>query len=257
MRARGAAGDRHRHPGRRRRRRRDAADQGSDSPRQGREACRSSSPSTRSTSPAPTRGRDARPRDRGLQSEEWGGETSSSRSRRMTGEGIERAARGVLLQAEMLELKAEPERRRPNGIVLEAYLDNGRGPVANVLVAGRHAAAPATSVVAGSAWGKVRAMTDDRGKQVAEGRARRRRSRCSACPKCPTRATPFYVVTDRACAQQVAERRKKLAPKASPTVAQAGLDALLREDEGGRDRRSSSSSSRPTCRARSRPWSRR
>ena len=72
----------------------------------------------------------------------------------------------MLLQAEMLELKANPN-VPAEGVVLEAYLDKGRGPVANVLV---HDGTLSIGelVVAGPACGKVRAMTDDRGSQFAK-----------------------------------------------------------------------------------------
>ena len=72
----------------------------------------------------------------------------------------------ILLTAEMLELKANPN-RRARGLVIEAQLDKGKGPVATVLVQ-KGTLRVGDAIAAGSAFGKVRAMMDDKGRRVKE-----------------------------------------------------------------------------------------
>ncbi len=83
-----------------------------------------------------------------------------------TGEGLEDLMEMILLTAEVLELKANPN-RRARGLVLEAELDKGRGPVATVLVQ-KGTLRVGDAVAAGAAHGKVRAMMDDKGRRVKE-----------------------------------------------------------------------------------------
>ena len=102
----------------------------------------------------------------GLQPEEWGGETLFVDVSAMTGEGIDKLLESISLQAEILELTANSG-IPAEGIVLEAKLDRGRGPVANVLVR-NGTLRQGDTVVAGAAIGKVRALTDENGKRVKE-----------------------------------------------------------------------------------------
>src|SRR5206468_9137911 len=97
--------------------------------------------------------------------EEWGGDTMFAPVSAKTGEGIDKLLESVLLQAEVLELKA-PKDAPAKGIVIEARLDKGRGPVATVLV---HSGTLKRGdiVLAGAVFGRVRAMTDENGKSVA------------------------------------------------------------------------------------------
>ncbi|MDD6436337.1 MAG: translation initiation factor IF-2 [Clostridiales bacterium] len=98
--------------------------------------------------------------------EEWGGSTVFVPVSAKTGEGIENLLEMIVLTAEMLELKANPK-RQARGLVLEAKLDKGRGPVATVLVQ-KGTLKVGQSVAAGTAYGKVRAMIDDKGRRVKE-----------------------------------------------------------------------------------------
>lgn len=98
--------------------------------------------------------------------EDWGGETICVPVSALTGEGIDSLLESVLLVSEMRDLKANPA-RRAKGIVIEARLDKGRGPVATVLVQNGTLHSGDT-VIAGTAVGRVRAMTDDRGHSVKE-----------------------------------------------------------------------------------------
>ncbi len=98
--------------------------------------------------------------------ESMGGETLDVEVSAKTGQGIDKLLEAILLQAEVLDLKADPD-RTAEGVVVEAKLDRGRGPVATVLVqAGT--LMPGDIIVAGNEWGRVRALVDDRGDQVPE-----------------------------------------------------------------------------------------
>lgn len=101
-----------------------------------------------------------------LISEDWGGSTIFVPVSAKTGEGIEDLMEMILLTAEVLELKANPN-RRARGLVLEAQLDKGRGSVATVLVQ-KGTLRVGDAIAAGSAHGKVRAMMDDKGRRVKE-----------------------------------------------------------------------------------------
>ncbi len=101
-------------------------------------------------------------------SEEWGGEELFVPVSAKTGEGIEDLLEGISLQAELLELKADPE-RRAQGIVIESSLDKGRGPVATVLVQ-NGTLKQGEMVLAGQEFGRVRAMFDETGEQLNRGR---------------------------------------------------------------------------------------
>ncbi|MFO0695663.1 MAG: translation initiation factor IF-2 [Polyangiales bacterium] len=158
----------------------------------------------------------------GLQAESWGGEIQVIPCSAHSGEGIDRLLEAVLLQAEILQLSANPK-VPAEGIVLEAYLDRGRGPVANVLI--RNGTLRAGDfVVAGAAWGRVRAMTDERGKQL--------RQAGPATPveilglqEIPAAGDRLFKVTDQRKAQEVAESRRPAA--SAPIISAArGLDQL-------------------------------
>ena len=100
----------------------------------------------------------------GLQSTDWGGSTEFVNVSAKSGEGIEDLLETILLTADVLELKANPD-RNARGLVLEAKLDKGRGPVANVLVQ-KGTLHVGDFISAGAASGKVRAMINDRNEQV-------------------------------------------------------------------------------------------
>ncbi len=101
-----------------------------------------------------------------LVAEDWGGETIFVPVSAHTKEGIEQLLEMILLTAEICELKANPN-RNARGIVIEAELDKGRGPVATILVQ-KGTLRVGDCVAIGSAYGKVRAMIDDKGRRVKE-----------------------------------------------------------------------------------------
>ena len=137
--------------------------------------------------------------------EEWGGDTIMVPVSAVTGEGVEQLLEMILLVAEVQDYKANPN-RKARGIIIEARLDKGRGPVATVLVKNGTLRVGDT-IVAGMAYGRVRAMTNDRGERVK-----------SAGPSDPVEVIGFNdvpeagdtisAVDDDKLSRQVAEERK-------------------------------------------------
>jgi translation initiation factor IF-2 len=104
--------------------------------------------------------------DQGLLPEQWGGDTITVPVSAAEGTGVEDLLDHLLVLAEVLELRADPE-GRARGVILEANLDVGRGPVATVIVQ-RGTLRVAEPLVAGAAWGRVKALISDRGDNVKE-----------------------------------------------------------------------------------------
>ncbi len=98
-----------------------------------------------------------------------GGEVLDVEVSATKGTNLDKLLEAILLQAEILDLKANPD-RTAEGVVIEAQLDKGRGPVATVLVQ-TGTLMPGDIVVAGNEWGRVRALVNDRGEQVKEAAA--------------------------------------------------------------------------------------
>jgi translation initiation factor IF-2 len=144
----------------------------------------------------------------GLTPEEWGGETLFCMVSALTGQGIEQLLEAVALQSEVLELQAAPK-RRAHGVVIEALLDRGRGPVARVMVQDG-TLRPGDVVVAGAAWGKVRAMTDESGRTVPiAGPATP--VEVLGLNEVPSAGDPVHAVKDAKTAEEIAEQRRKKA----------------------------------------------
>lgn len=104
----------------------------------------------------------------GLVAEDWGGDTVFVPVSAHTKEGLDNLLEMIILTAEVLELKADPD-RKARGVVIEAQLDKGRGPVATVLVQ-KGTLHVGDNIAVGSAYGKIRAMMDDKGQRVKEAR---------------------------------------------------------------------------------------
>ena len=104
--------------------------------------------------------------ERGLIPEPWGGDTMYMPMSAMTGDGIEELIDNLNIVAEVEDLRA-PSEGRASGSILEAHLDIGRGPVATVLVE-RGTLRVGDPLVSGAAWGRVRALINDRGENVEE-----------------------------------------------------------------------------------------
>jgi translation initiation factor IF-2 len=104
--------------------------------------------------------------DKGLQPEEWGGQTIFCEVSATTKKGIDKLLDMILLQAEVMELKANPSREAV-GNIIEAQIETGRGPTATVLIR-RGTLRAGDPIVCGPNWGKVKGLIDDQGKNLKE-----------------------------------------------------------------------------------------
>ena len=161
----------------------------------------------------------------GLVSEEWGGDTIMVPVSAITGEGIDTLLEMILLVADVEELKANPN-RMAKGVIIEARLDRGRGPVATVLVQNGTLRVQDT-IVAGMTYGRVRAMYDDSGLAVKE-----------AGPSVPVEVIGFsdvpaagdiiYAVEQDKLSKQVVEERKdRLKAEKLKNMSRVSLDDLF------------------------------
>ena len=162
---------------------------------------------------------------RGLTPEDWGGDVICCPVSGVTGQGVDELLENILVQAEVLELTANPN-RRANGFVIEAELQQGLGPCATLLVTGGTLKV-GDAILIGEHFGKVRALIDDRGRRVKE-----------ATPAMPVKATglsgvpdagaEFRVMLDekraRTLAEETARERKE---QELSTSKAASLDALM------------------------------
>ncbi len=151
--------------------------------------------------------------DHGVVPEEWGGPTAFRQVSAKSGQGLEELVERIALEAEIMELRANAAAPATGG-VLEAYLDRGRGPVARVLVRDG-TLRTGDIVVAGTAWGKIRAMVDDRGKSV-EVASPATPVEILGLSGVPNAGDPFDAVTDLRSAEGIVEQRMK---KRGPSVA--------------------------------------
>jgi len=166
----------------------------------------------------------------GLQSEEWGGDVQFQNVSAHTGEGIDGLLEKILLQAEILELAANPK-VAAEGVVLEAYLDKGRGPVGNVLVRSGTLKV-GDVVVAGQAWGKVKAMSDDRGRQLREA-GPATPVEILGLSEVPSAGESIHVVADAKKAQEISDLRKRAEGAAMPSQSRMGLDQIHQMMQSG------------------------
>ncbi|MDA3785917.1 MAG: translation initiation factor IF-2, partial [Deltaproteobacteria bacterium] len=137
--------------------------------------------------------------------EEWGGSTIFCQTSAKSGEGIEELVESILLQTEVLELKADPN-RNAMGHVIEAQLHKGRGPLATVLVQ-QGTLRIGDFFVAGDFHGKVRSMRDDKGKPITEA-GPATPVEVGGLAGVPMAGDEFVVVTDEKMAKNVAQQRQ-------------------------------------------------
>src|SRR2546425_845781 len=167
----------------------------------------------------------------GLAPEEWGGDTIMVPVSAKTKEGISQLLDMILLQADVLELKASPG-RLAKGTIVEARLDRGRGPVATVLVQ-EGTLRPGDAFVCGTQYGRVRAMMNDKGQRIEE-----------AGPSTPVEilglggvpeaGDTFVAVQDDQKARQVAEHRRTKQREADMAkTAKVSLDDLYQQIQTG------------------------
>ena len=143
--------------------------------------------------------------EQGLVPEEWGGDVLFNEVSAATRQGIDDMLEKVVLQAELLELRANPD-KPATGIVVEAELDRGKGPVATVLVTDG-TLRRGDVILAGAAYGKARAMIDSSGKQVQKAGPSMPVS-LIGLNEVPTAGDQVYVIKDMKTAQELAEGRK-------------------------------------------------
>jgi len=173
----------------------------------------------------------------GLQPEEWGGDTMFVNVSALTGAGVDQLLENVALQAEVLDLKANPD-TAASGTVLEALLDRGRGPVARVLVQDGTLRV-GDFILAGSGFGKVRAMTNEHGKNITVA-GPSTPVEILGLSDVPGAGDPMHVVKDPKKAQEIAEsRRGKMAKSLIPSTAKVSLEELSKRmaDEGQQELR--------------------
>ena len=155
--------------------------------------------------------------------EEWGGDVICVPVSALTGAGIDDLLESVLLVAEVKELKANPN-RRAKGIVIEAKLDKGRGPVATVLVQ-NGTLHSGDIVIAGTAVGHVRAMTDDKGRNVKDAKPSVP-VEIIGLAEVPNSGDEFNAVEDERMARMLADQRRE---KAKEEVFKANARANLND----------------------------
>ena len=159
--------------------------------------------------------------------EEMGGDTQDvpvSATKRM---GLDKLEEAIMLQAEILDLRANPE-RAAEGSVIESRLDRGRGPVATVLVQ-KGTLRQGDIVVAGAEFGRVRAMLDDKGKNLKEA-GPSTPVEILGLSSAPSAGEPFVAVENETQAREISEfRQRKLRDKAAgvATAARGTLDEML------------------------------
>ena len=167
----------------------------------------------------------------GLVAEEWGGDTIMVPVSAITGEGVDTLLEMILLVAEMQNLRANPN-RKARGAIIEAQLDKGRGPVATVLIKNGTLKIGDT-IVAGTAYGRVRAMVNDRGERVkAAGPSEP--VEVIGFNDVPSAGDTFSAVNDDRLSRQVAEERKdKLRAALIKNSSKASLDDLFSQISAG------------------------
>jgi len=169
--------------------------------------------------------------DYGLVSEEWGGDTICVPVSAKTKEGIAHLLEMLLLQADVLELKANPD-KLARGTIVEAKLDRGRGPVATVLVQ-EGTLKVGDPFVCGGNYGRVRAMVDDKGRKV-EKAAPAMPVEILGLQGVPDAGNPFVAVADEATARQVAEHRRGKQREATLVkTAKVSLEDLYQQIQAG------------------------
>ena len=164
--------------------------------------------------------------------EEWGGETVICPISAKTGQGIDELLEMVILTAEVQELKANPN-RLAKGVVIEARLDKTRGPVATLLVQ-NGTLHQGDVIIAGTAVGRVRVMTDDKGRTVKTA-GPSKPVEITGLAEVPGAGDIFNAVEDERMARQLVEQRKEdqkaAANKAKGKVTLEDLFAQIQEGE--------------------------
>ena len=169
--------------------------------------------------------------DLGLLPEEWGGDTIFVKCSAKQGEGVQDILETIQVVAEMRELKANPK-RNATGTVIEAKLDKGRGPVVTLLVQ-NGTLHTGDCIVVGACFGKVRKMTDDRGREIKEAKPSTP-VEIIGLNDVPVAGDMFKVFDSEKQARAIAERRSQTKIEQERKSSSAmSLDDLARQIEAG------------------------
>ena len=161
----------------------------------------------------------------GITPEDWGGEVVVCPVSATTGQGVDHLLEMILLQAELLELKANPQ-RLAQGYVIEAQLQPGRGPTATLLVR-RGTLHVGDPIVCGAQWGRVKALINDRGEKAKEA-GPSQAVICLGLPGVPDAGSEFVAYASDREARDVAEQRE--AKKKQEDVASSAPKRMSLED---------------------------
>ncbi|MEM1044769.1 MAG: translation initiation factor IF-2 [Pseudomonadota bacterium] len=157
--------------------------------------------------------------------ESMGGDTLEVEVSALKGTNLDKLLEAILLQTELLELKANPD-RSAEGVVVEARLDKGRGPVATVLVQ-RGTLSVGDILIAGSEWGRVRALIDDHGAQVREA-GPSTPVEVLGFQGAPLAGDQFAVVENEARGREIADYRQRLRrDQGQARAARGSLEQML------------------------------
>ncbi len=168
----------------------------------------------------------------GLVCEDWGGETICVPVSAKTGEGVDELLEMILLQADMLQLRANPN-RLGRGVIIEAKLDKARGPLATVLLQ-NGTLHVGDSIIAGMASGKVRALINDRGERVQDA-GPGTPVEIMGFDDVPSAGDELIAVGDDHLSRQVAdERREKLRASREASMAKVNMENLFSTIEAGK-----------------------
>jgi translation initiation factor IF-2 len=169
-----------------------------------------------------------------IQVEDLGGETLAVEVSATKGTNLDKLEEAILLQAELLDLKANPE-RSAEGAVIEAKLDKGRGPVATVLVQ-RGTLKVGDILVAGSEWGRVRLLVNDRGETIEQA-GPSTPVEVLGLSAAPEAGDEFVVVDSDGRAREVTEYRARMRRESrQANVSRQTLDQLLKNRKDGEKR---------------------
>ena len=156
--------------------------------------------------------------------EEWGGDTIMAPVSALTGEGVDELLEMILLQADVLQLRANPD-RMARGVIIEAKLDKSRGPLATVLIQ-NGTLHVGDNIVAGMAFGRVRAMVNDRGERVQVA-GPSTPVEVSGFADVPSAGDEMMAVEDDRLSRQVVEERRDRLKASRVTTTKVSLDNLF------------------------------
>ena len=162
--------------------------------------------------------------------EEWGGETIVCPISAKTGQGIDSLLENLVLLAEVQELKANPN-RAAKGTVIEARLDKGRGPIMTVLVQ-NGTLNQGDIIIAGTCVGRVRTMTDDKGRSVKSA-GPSTPVEIAGLSEVPSAGDIFNAVEDEKMARELAEERRVAANSANAGAKKVSLEDLFSQIQAG------------------------